>query len=59
MASTMNPETGARTALADTAPAGNKRSFALPIVVLLVLVGLGWAGKTYLYNRVHESTEVR
>jgi membrane fusion protein (multidrug efflux system) len=49
MASTMNPQ--------NAEPAGKKRNAALPVVILLGLAGLGWAGKTYLYNRSHESTE--
>jgi membrane fusion protein (multidrug efflux system) len=53
----MNPESPARTAAGDTTPAGGKRNVALPIVIVLVLALLGWAGKTWLYNKAHESTE--
>jgi membrane fusion protein (multidrug efflux system) len=41
-------------------PAKRRRSgkaVALPIVILLAIVGLFWIGKTWLYNRAHESTD--
>lgn len=43
----------------DAVPSDNssRRKFVLPIVILLVLVGLGWAVKQYLYSRAHESTD--
>ncbi len=43
----------------DATPAGNgnRRKFVLPILILIVIVGLGWAVKEYLYARVHESTD--
>ena len=43
----------------DATPAanGNRRKFVLPILILIVVVGLGWAVKEYLYARVHESTD--
>jgi membrane fusion protein, multidrug efflux system len=43
----------------DATPAanGNRRRFVLPILIVLVALGLGWAVKEYLYARVHESTD--
>ena len=43
----------------DATPAtnGNRRRFVLPILIVLVVVGLGWAVKEYLYARAHESTD--
>lgn len=57
MTSTMNPDSPARAEAVVTPSAVGRRNFAVPIAILLVLAGLGWAGKTYLYNRTHESTE--
>lgn len=57
MASTMNPEGAARIAPEDTAPTGKKRGVALPIAILVLLAGVAWAGRTYLYTKSHESTE--
>ncbi len=53
MATPMNPEDR------DAKPAGNgnRRKFVLPILILLVLAGLGWAIDAYLYARVHASTD--
>lgn len=49
MASTTTPEPSA---------AGNgKRSRILPILGVALLLGLAWAGKTYLYNRAHATTD--
>lgn len=57
MASTVTTDTATRQpGPAETAPAGRRR-FVLPIVGALALAGLVWAGKTILYNRVHESTD--
>ena len=43
-----------------TAPApepSGKRKIILPIVGLIVLLGLGWGVKQWLYGRAHESTD--
>ncbi|HEU4989184.1 MAG TPA: HlyD family secretion protein [Gemmatimonadaceae bacterium] len=40
-----------------TASNGSKRRFVLPLLVVLIVLGLGWAVKTYLYARAHESTD--
>lgn len=36
---------------------GNRRRFVLPILIVLVVLGLGWAVKEYLYAQAHESTD--
>ena len=52
MASTITPS-------GDTAatPANGKRSPVLPILLVVALLGIGWAVKTILYNRGHVSTD--
>lgn len=50
----MNPESAAN---AGASAAGARRNPALPIAIILLLAGLVWAGKTWFYNRAHESTE--
>jgi membrane fusion protein (multidrug efflux system) len=52
MASTVTP-------VSDSAatPANGKRSPVFPILIVVALVGLGWATKTILYNRGHVSTD--
>jgi membrane fusion protein (multidrug efflux system) len=52
MASTISPAS-------DTAaaPAPAKRSPVLPILIVVALLGLGWATKTILYNQKHVSTD--
>src|SRR3954463_14295747 len=40
-----------------SAPAGGKRKFVLPIVLLLAAYGAFWAFKTWSYGRAHESTD--
>ncbi len=52
MASTVSPAS-------DTAaaPAPAKRSPVLPILIVVALLGLGWAAKTILYNQGHVSTD--
>lgn len=52
MASTMTPES-------PSAPtdAPQKKNKALPILLVLVLAGLTWAGKTWWYNQSHQSTD--
>ena len=55
MASTVTPESAR--AASGGASAAPKRNFAVPIVVLVALAGLGWAGRTFIYNRSHESTD--
>lgn len=47
----------ASTPAAPTSPPNGKGNRVLPILGLLALGGLGWAGKTWLYNRVHQSTD--
>ena len=42
---------------APEAPARTRRPFALAILGVLVLLGLGWGVKTWLYARGHESTD--
>jgi membrane fusion protein (multidrug efflux system) len=34
-----------------------KRNRVLPILAVLALAGVAWAGKTWLYNRTHENTD--
>ena len=43
----------------DATPAenGSRRKFVLPILIVIVLFGLGWAVKEYMYARGHESTD--
>ncbi len=43
----------------DAKPAenGSRRKFVLPILIVILLVGLGWAVNEYLYARGHESTD--
>ena len=42
----------------DTAaPANGKRSPVLPILIVVALLGIGWAAKTFLYNQGHVSTD--
>lgn len=52
MASTVSPAS-------DTAdmPATGKRSPVLPILIVVALLGIGWATKTILYNQGHVSTD--
>ena len=52
MASTVSPAS-------DTAdmPARGKRSPVLPILIVVALLGIGWATKTILYNQGHVSTD--
>ena len=52
MASTVSPAS-------DTAdmPATGKRSPVLPILIVVALIGIGWAAKTILYNQGHVSTD--
>jgi membrane fusion protein (multidrug efflux system) len=52
MATTATPAT-------DTAaPAANgKRSPVLPILIVVAIVGLGWAAKTIMYNQGHVTTD--
>jgi membrane fusion protein (multidrug efflux system) len=44
---------------AAPAPAegGSRRRVVLPIIALLVLGGLGWGAKQWMYGRAHESTD--
>jgi membrane fusion protein, multidrug efflux system len=43
----------------DAKPAenGNRRKFVLPILVVILLLGLGWAVNAYVYARGHQSTD--
>jgi membrane fusion protein (multidrug efflux system) len=41
----------------EAKPAGGKRRFVLPIVLVLVAIGAIWAFKQWSYGRVHESTD--
>jgi len=50
MASTTSPESAA-------APANGKRSPVLPILLVIAIVGLAWAGKTFMYNQGHVTTD--
>jgi membrane fusion protein, multidrug efflux system len=52
MASTVSPASDT----ADT-PARGKRSPVLPILIVVALLGIGWATKTILYNQGHVSTD--
>ncbi|MFI5310816.1 MAG: HlyD family secretion protein [Gemmatimonadales bacterium] len=46
------------TATAPSSTNGNgKRSRVLPVLGILGLAGLAWAGKTFLYNRTHVNTD--
>src|SRR5690349_1812666 len=38
-------------------PPKSKKKFVLPIVGLLVLLGIGWGVKQWLYGRSHETTD--
>jgi membrane fusion protein (multidrug efflux system) len=38
-------------------PKSSKKKFVLPIVGLLVLLGIGWGVKQWLYGRSHETTD--
>jgi membrane fusion protein (multidrug efflux system) len=51
MASTVSPASDA------AAPANSKRSPVLPIIIVVALVGIGWAAKTILYNEGHVTTD--
>ena len=51
MASTVSPARDA------AAPAAGKRSPVLPIIIVVALVGIGWATKTILYNQGHVTTD--
>ena len=66
MATATEPKSGApratttTTATTTNAPApepSGKRKIILPIVGLIVLLGLGWGVKQWLYGRSHESTD--
>ena len=50
MASTISPAS-------ESAAANGKRSPVLPILIVVALLGIGWAAKTILYNRVHVTTD--
>src|SRR3954470_11520371 len=39
------------------APPSSKRKFVLPIVGLLVLLGIAWGVKKWIYGRSHETTD--
>jgi membrane fusion protein (multidrug efflux system) len=41
----------------SAAAANGKRSPVLPILIVIALLGLGWAGKTILYNQAHVTTD--
>ena len=43
------------TSTADTA--ARPRNKALPVLLVIAVIGLVWGGKTVLYNQAHESTE--
>lgn len=47
------------TAAPTTSPASERtsRKMTLPIVGVVALLGIGWGGKTVMYNRHHESTD--
>jgi membrane fusion protein (multidrug efflux system) len=55
--STPAPENAASPGSKDSAAQGKKRSFVLPIVIVLALIGGAWAVKTVLYNRGHVTTD--
>ncbi len=42
---------------ATPATNGNRRRFVFPILIVLLVFGLGWAVKEYLYSRAHASTD--
>jgi membrane fusion protein, multidrug efflux system len=39
------------------APASGKRSPVLPILIVVALIGIAWATKTFLYNQGHVTTD--
>lgn len=39
------------------APEKSRRRWVLPVIAVLVVLGLVWAGKQWLYGRSHESTD--
>jgi membrane fusion protein (multidrug efflux system) len=45
------------TVLAPQEPKGGKRRIVLPILLILVVLGLGWAFKQWSYGRGHASTD--
>ena len=51
MASTISP------ASESAAATNGKRSPVIPILIVVALLGLGWAGKTILYNQGHVTTD--
>jgi len=62
MATMVDEETEERAETKQTRPkqppaAPSRRKFVLPVVGLVVLAGLAWGVKSYLYARVHESTD--
>lgn len=50
------PETRGTTSPSEP-PKGGRRKVVLPIVLVLVVLGLSWAFKTWNYGRTHESTD--
>src|SRR5450755_347649 len=38
-------------------PANGKRSPVLPILIIVALIGIAWATKTFLYNQGHVTTD--
>jgi membrane fusion protein, multidrug efflux system len=65
MATTTRPDSSPSRLTLDTEPASaeaeappkKKRSFMLPVLAVLIVIGLIWGVKTYLYSRAHESTD--
>ncbi|HEY5220351.1 MAG TPA: HlyD family secretion protein [Gemmatimonadaceae bacterium] len=53
MATQINSEDSSATPEANS----SRRRFVLPILILLAIIGLGWAFKEWSYGRVHESTD--
>jgi membrane fusion protein, multidrug efflux system len=51
------PDTESSAPPAAEAPPKKKRSPMLPILGVLIVAGLIWGVKTYLYSRAHESTD--
>ncbi len=42
---------------ADQAPAKKRRSFVLPIAIVVAIIGIIWGVRTWNYSRAHESTD--
>ena len=51
------PQQGEPSRRATVVPAKSKKKFVLPLVGLLVLLGIGWGVKQWVYGRSHATTD--